>query len=461
MSAGSRALLAKYNVSGPRYTSYPSVPYWDTMPDEAHWIDCLQRALGDRAPGGRGIALYVHIPFCQSLCTFCGCNTRITRSHSIVEPYIQTLLAELDLYRQRLAVDRLPVSELYLGGGTPTFLALDTLGTLLDGLAARIDVGEDLVASIEVDPRVTTAAQLGLLAQFGFRHLSAGVQDFDRRVQAIVNREQSERQTQDVTEAARKAGFQTISLDLIYGLPLQTTASVNMTMDAVSRLRPDRIALYAYAHVPWIKPGQRRFTENDLPEDEQKCALYELARLRLEAEGYHEIGLDHFALASDPLWQAQRAGTLSRNFMGYSPVCSQPLIGLGVSSMSDAGEALAQNDKDLQPYQDAVAAGRLPLRRGHVLNAEDRILRRHILRLVTQYETHWDTSQDDTPHLRSIAQRLSEPQRDGLIVLDDHGCRVTENGRAFLRNLCMAFDARLARRMPDRALVRAAFRTAS
>ncbi|HEX4376728.1 MAG TPA: oxygen-independent coproporphyrinogen III oxidase [Steroidobacteraceae bacterium] len=477
MSTDLRALLAKYDVPGPRYTSYPSVPYWETAPDEVQWLELLQQAFDartvdpgpvDRGPvdasqrtdAAQGAALYVHIPFCQSLCTFCGCNTRITRSHSIVGPYIDTLLAELDIYRQRLGVSRLPVSELYLGGGTPTFLTQAELTRLMEGLFARITPGADLSASVEIDPRVTHADQLELLARFGFRHLSAGVQDFDPRVQAIVNREQSEHQTRETIDAARRFGFQTISLDLIHGLPLQSAASVNMTMDTVSRLRPERIALYAYAHVPWIKPGQRRFTENELPEEEQRRALYELARLRLAAEGYHEIGLDHFALASDPLWQAQRAGMLNRNFMGYSSLRAQPLIGLGVSSMGDAGSALVQNDKDLQPYQDAVASGQLPLQRGHLLTTEDRVLRGHILRLVTRFETRWEQACEQTPYLADIAARLAEPQRDGLVVLDAHGCRVTETGRPFLRNLCMAFDARQARRLPHRSLVRSV-RTAS
>ena len=271
MSTGLRALLAKYDVPGPRYTSYPSVPYWETAPDEAQWIERLWQALdasrgADVAQGvAHGAGLYVHIPFCQSLCTFCGCNTRITRSHSIVGPYIDALLAEFDLYRQRLGVSRLSVSELYLGGGTPTFLTQAELTRLLEGLFARVQPAADLSATVEIDPRVTQAEQLELLARFGFRHLSAGVQDFDPRVQAIVNREQSEHQTRDMMAVARRLGFQTVSLDLIHGLPLQSAASINMTMDTVSRLRPDRIALYAYAHVPWIKPGQRRFTETNCP----------------------------------------------------------------------------------------------------------------------------------------------------------------------------------------------------
>jgi oxygen-independent coproporphyrinogen-3 oxidase len=442
-------LIAKYDVAGPRYTSYPTVPYWERTPTATQWIEHLGRALSaaDASP-----ALYLHIPFCRALCTFCGCNTRITRSNSLVPPYIQALLAELDLYLKQLGRTQLEFGELQLGGGTPTFLAVPELQALLSGLFERAKPRSDAIASVEVDPRVTDTAQLALLARHGFRRISLGVQDFDPRVQEIVNRVQSEQQVREVTQNARALGFDSINYDLIYGLPLQTSASIDATMDAVCRLRPDRIALYGYAHVPWIKPGQRRFTEADLPEGAARRELYELGRERLASCGYREIGLDHFALESDSLWRAQRSGTLHRNFMGYGTACSRPLIGLGVSSIGDAGDAFAQNDKDLQRYQERVANGELPLQRGHLLDAEDQVLRRHILRLMTQLATRWDQHQEDTPYLATIAERLAEPEADGLVQLTQHGCHITERGRPFLRNICMAFDARLARRLPEKLL---------
>jgi oxygen-independent coproporphyrinogen-3 oxidase len=443
-------LIAKYDVAGPRYTSYPTVPYWEATPSAAQWVERIGAALGEA--GDHGAALYLHIPFCRALCTFCGCNTRITRSHSIVTPYIQALLAELDLYRQQLRLARLEVGELHFGGGTPTFLTSEELESLLAGLFERIRARAGAVASIEVDPRVTTAEQLAILARYGFRRVSLGVQDFDPRVQAIVNRVQSEEQVREVTEAARALGYDSVNFDLIYGLPLQTSAGVAATMDAVCRLRPDRIALYGYAHVPWIKPGQRRFTEIDLPEGEQKRELYELGRERLEREGYREIGLDHFALETDSLWQALRSGKLHRNFMGYTTAFTRPLIGLGVSAIGDAGDAFAQNEKDLQRYQERVTLGELPIQRGHVLDGEDQVLRRHILRLMTRLQTQWDQPADYTDYLATLAPRLAEPAADGLVELGASSCRVTEKGRGYLRNICMAFDARLARRMPDKAL---------
>jgi oxygen-independent coproporphyrinogen-3 oxidase len=443
-------LIAKYDVPGPRYTSYPTVPYWEATPSAAEWIAHVARSLGrDR---GTGASIYVHIPFCRSLCTFCGCNTRVTRSHNFVLPYVQSLLAELELYLRALGCERIEIGELHLGGGTPTFLNTEELEVLLSGLAARCVPRGDAVFSIEVDPRVTEAAQLGLLARHGFRRLSIGVQDFDPRVQDIVNRVQSEACVAECTRSARELGFESVNFDLIYGLPLQTAASIEATMDAVCRLRPDRIALYGYAHVPWIKPGQRRFTDLDVPQGEDKRRLYELGRERLERVGYREIGLDHFALETDDLWRAQQSGRLHRNFMGYTSVCAQPLIGLGVSSIGDAWDAFVQNEKDLRTYQQRVEAGELPIHRGHLLDAEDQVLRRHILRLMTRLETRWDSPGDYTDYLASIPQRLAEPAADGLVEIDPGGCRVTPRGRAFLRNLCMAFDARLSRRSPDKAL---------
>jgi oxygen-independent coproporphyrinogen-3 oxidase len=443
-------LIAKYDVAGPRYTSYPTVPYWEATPSAEQWISHIGGALGEA--GQHGAAIYMHIPFCRALCTFCGCNTRITRSHDFVPPYIKAVLAELDLYRKHLGVPLLEFGELHFGGGTPTFLTPEELEQLLAGLFERVKAREHAEASIEVDPRVTTAAQLEVLARYGFRRISLGVQDFDPRVQDIVNRVQSEQQVREVSEAARALGYNSVNFDLIYGLPLQTLASVEATMDAVLRLRPDRIALYGYAHVPWIRPGQRRFTEIDLPEGEAKRALYELGRQRLESEGYREIGLDHFALETDSLWQAQRGGTLHRNFMGYTTAFTRPMIGLGVSAIGDAGDAFAQNDKDLQRYQERVMQGELPIQRGHRLDPEDQVLRRHILRLMTRMETRWDEPGDYTEFVATAAQRLAEPAADGLVQLGAASCRVTEKGRGYLRNICMAFDARLARRMPDKAL---------
>jgi oxygen-independent coproporphyrinogen-3 oxidase len=451
MNASVAALVAKYDVPGPRYTSYPTVPYWETTPSQAQWLAHVRAALSSPESRANGASIYIHVPFCRALCTFCGCNTRVTRTHAIIGPYIQSVLGEYEIYRRGIDVERLEIGELHLGGGTPTFLTVEELDHMLRGVLGASRLRDHAVLGVEVDPRVTTHAQLELMARHGFRRISLGVQDFDPKVQDIVNRVQSEEQVRTVSEQARALGYDSVNFDLIYGLPLQTLDSIEQTMDAVCRLRPDRIALYGYAHVPWIKPGQRRFTELDLPEGEAKRELYERSRERLEKDGYREIGLDHFALESDDLWRAAKSGTMHRNFMGYTPLFTQPLLGLGASAIGDAGDAYAQNEKELQAYQERIARGELPIQRGHVLDAEDQVLRRHILRLMNQMHTRWNGA-DYTPYLEEVPAKLAEFAADGLVALEPHGCRVTERGRAFLRNICMAFDARLARKLPDKTL---------
>jgi oxygen-independent coproporphyrinogen-3 oxidase len=448
MTTPSVELLRKYNVPGPRYTSYPTVPYWERTPTEAEWIDALRAQLAT-SPGA---AVYVHIPFCRSLCTYCGCNVRITRNRAIALPYLENVLAEWRMYLARLGVERLPLAEIHLGGGTPTFLTPEELRFLIEGLLANSTRQGEAEFGLEADPRVTTREQLATLSALGFRRLSLGIQDFDPRVQAIVNRVQSEEQVRILTEAARELGFTSINYDLIYGLPLQTLDSIEQTLAAVERLRPDRIAFYAYAHVPWIKPSQRRFTEADLPQGEAKRVLYERGREMLERAGYREIGMDHFALETDSLWHAAVAGTLHRNFMGYTSRQVAPLFGLGVSAIGDAWTAFAQNEKAIEPYQQRVAGGELPILRGHLLDAEDLELRRLILDLMTRFHAEWGTSAANARYLDSVPERLRELVADEIVTLNGRGCDVTERGRAFIRNVCMAFDARLARKAPETQL---------
>lgn len=448
-------LLRKYNVAGPRYTSYPTVPYWEVNPTGEQWVASVSDALDEAAAQNVGAALYVHVPFCQSLCTYCGCNTRITRKTSVGSPYVANLLKEWNLYRTQLgalkglAAREISLSELHLGGGTPTFLSPGELRQLIDGILSGAKVLEGAEFSLEADPRVTTREHLAVLRELGFRRLSLGIQDFDHRVQDIVNRVQSEEQVRKITETARELGFTSVNFDLIYGLPLQTRKSIEETIDAVKRLRPDRIAFYAYAHVPWIKPGQRRFTEADLPDGDEKRALYELGRAMLEDCGYREVGMDHFALETDSLWKASQTGELHRNFMGYTSKHVAPLIGIGVSAIGDSWSAFAQNEKLLETWQERIEKGELPIQRGHVLTREDRVLRRHILNLMTRMRTDWNDPELQDAWLEQIQERLEEPVRDGLLRMEGNTCVVEEEGRAFLRNICMAFDARLARKAPQ------------
>jgi oxygen-independent coproporphyrinogen-3 oxidase len=369
----------------------------------------------------------------------------------VSNPYIDSILKEWDLYRARLGRE-IPITEIHLGGGTPTFFTPVELQKLMDGILSKSKPTPLAEFSLEADPRVTQKEHLEVLYRLGFRRLSLGVQDFDPRVQNIVHRVQSEEQVRKLTEEAREIGFTGINYDLIYGLPLQTLKSVEDTIEAVKRLRPDRIAFYGYAHVPWIKPGQRRFTEADLPAGDEKRALYELGRVLLENVGYHEVGMDHFALESDSLWQASMKGELHRNFMGYTSRQVAPLIALGVSAIGDSWTAFAQNEKLVETYQARVEKGEIPILRGHVLTDEDLILRRHILNLMTKFHTEWNQPKYQTHHLNGIAERLREFEKDGLIELTTHSCKVTESGRPFLRNICMAFDAHLIQRAPETQL---------
>lgn len=442
-------LLRKYDVPGPRYTSYPVIVCWDTQPTTSEWIQSVAESLA-AADEGTGAAIYIHIPFCRSLCTYCGCNSRITCSPTIGSTYVDTLLQEWETYRRELQLSRpMRLSELHLGGGTPTFLSASELDRLISGILDHVEQTPDAEYSIESDPRVTEKNHLEVLHRLGFRRLSLGVQDFDMRVQVAVNRVQSEEQVRQVTETARAIGFESINYDLIYGLPFQTLKSIAYTINAVNQLRPDRIAFYSYAHVPWVKPGQRHFTEDDLPRGDEKRALYEFGRRLLEEAGYREIGMDHFALESDSLCRASVEGTLHRNFMGYTSRLVSPLIGLGASSISDSWDMFVQNEKQLEVYEQRVRAGEIPIFRGHRLNHEDIVLRRHILNLMTRLETDWETPGLDLPYLDDIDAKLAEAKSDGLVRMEGKHCEITAQGKAFLRNVCMAFDARLARKTPE------------
>lgn len=446
-------LLKKYNVPGPRYTSYPTVPYWETNPTEGEWLEALKASIADSARSGFGAAIYAHIPFCESLCTYCGCNTRITRNHGVSDPYIDTILKEFQLYREKLSIQGpLLLSELHLGGGTPTFFNSTELSRFLSGILEHCETTQDFEFSIEVDPRVTRREHLVTLREHRFRRISLGIQDFDPKVQDIVHRIQSFEQVETITRDARELGFTSVNYDLIYGLPLQTRESIEGTVEKVVQLRPDRIAFYSYAHVPWIKPGQRRFTEADLPSGDEKRALYELGRTLLENAGYVEIGMDHFALKTDSLFTAVESSNLHRNFMGYTARNVNPILALGVSAIGDAWSAFAQNEKLLETYVERVENGEIPIYRGHKLNPEDLVLRRHVLNLMTKMKTEWAHDSSSVPFLDSVPEKLRELERDGLLTLGDSSCTVTEKGRPFLRNICMAFDARLTRKAPETRL---------
>jgi oxygen-independent coproporphyrinogen-3 oxidase len=433
-------LLARHGAPSPRYTSYPTVMHWGSAPGAGDWLAWLREAL---APPAARAGIYVHVPFCQALCSFCGCNMRLVRNHALAAPYVETLLREHALYRAGLGVGALTLGELHLGGGSPTYLPAGALDRLLDGLLqdARIADGADF--AIEADPRNTTREQLQVLRRHGFNRLSIGVQDFDARVLEIVNRVQTESQVRQLVEGARELGIASISMDLIYGLPLQTLDSQRATFDLLARLQPERVAFLPYAHVPWIKPSQRRYTEADLPDATLRQQLFLRGRAALGALGYVEIGIDQYALARDPLVAALTAGRLDRNFMGFTASHTDALIGLGVSAIGQAPAAYAQNEKNLQQYETRVAAGELPLQRGHVQSAEDHQIRELLWSVFAGGRATPGAALQSAAWWPQARAELESLRADGLVDLQGEALAATESGRTFLRRIAMVFDRRL------------------
>lgn len=423
-------LIRKYNVAGPRYTSYPTVPAWEPATySPEKWEKAMASCRGP-------LSLYLHLPFCESLCTFCGCHKRITKNHGVEEPYIDALLKEWAMYKELLPEAPM-LSDLHLGGGTPSFFSPANLARLMGGLLDGGTRTPEAEFSFEGHPGNTTLSHLKTLYDFGFRRVSFGVQDYDERVQRAIHRIQPFEQVKAVTEAARAAGYPSISHDLVFGLPFQQRAGVLDTMRKTISLRPDRIAFYSYAHVPWIKGnGQRGFRDEDIPAGEVKRELYEAGRELLEAAGYREVGMDHFALPGDPLFRAMEDGTLHRNFMGYTTAPSPTLIGLGASSISDIWTAYSQNTKEVEDYMAEVTQGRLPLVKGHFLSDEDLLFRRQILDLMCRFGTVLPDAES--------RRRLRPLEDDGLVTCREGRVQVTERGRPFVRNVCMAIDRRLA-----------------
>ena len=430
-------LFAKYDVPAPRYTSYPTVPFWTDSPTTEQWIEELNRTFADESASW---SLYFHLPYCETLCTFCACNTVITRDHGREETYIDLLAKEWGLYLDRIpALRERPLLGVHLGGGTPTFFSAENLERILKPILADTRMASDqFEASVEVHPGHTTREQLVTLRQLGFTRISIGVQDFDPEVQRLVNRHQPYEVTKSVSEIARELGYTSVNYDLIYGLPRQNPESFAATVAKTIELRPDRIALYSFALVPWIKPAQRSYSDEDLPKAGEKRALYEMARAELAGAGYVEIGMDHFALPHDGMAEAQRKGTLHRNFQGYTERRTQVLLGLGVSAISETPTCFHQNEKAFPVYERRVQQREIPTLRGHLLSEEDRRLREQILTFMTRFEVGL------LPEQRDDARNYLEPLiSDGLVEVDGQRLILTERGRPFLRNACMFFDQRL------------------
>ena len=468
------SLIDKYNIPGPRYTSYPTVPFWD----EAHfsseqWQNSVTKSFNE-SNDGEGISIYIHLPFCEQLCTFCACHKRITKQHSVETPYLESVLKEWDLYvnlfgRRKMDDGSLKsevtlensitqslnhsitprIKELHLGGGTPTFFSPENLKILLEGIFAKAEIAENPEFSFEGHPNNTTKEHLQTLYDLGFRRCSFGVQDYDPQVQKAINRIQPFENVKKVTEWAREIGYKSVSHDLVFGLPFHTWEKMEFTIRKTLELKPDRLAFYSYAHVPWIKGvGQRGFDENDLPSGEEKRKLYENGKKLLEDLGYIEVGMDHFSLEHDDLYQSMVSGDIHRNFMGYSSSKTQLMIGLGMSAISDSWYAFAQNEKTVEEYQKRVEEGKIPVFRGHILNEEDLIIRKHILNLMCRLETSWDI-QNDFPEIENALETLKEMETDGLVEISENSIKITDKGRAFTRNVAMTFDLRMMRNKPE------------
>lgn len=434
--------LARYDVAGPRYTSYPTAIQFDPAFGE----DDYRRRVGASNRGARALSLYVHIPFCATLCLYCGCNKIVTKRRERATPYLEALHTEIA--RQGELFERARgVEQLHFGGGTPTFIADDDMAALMGALRRHFQLRDDDAGdySIEIDPRTVDPARIAHLRALGFNRLSLGVQDFDPAVQRAVNRIQSQAQTTAVIEAARAHGFRSINMDLIYGLPLQTPVSFARTLEQVLALRPDRLSVFNYAHLPERFPAQRRIRAEDLPPARHKLEILQLTVQRLTAAGYVYIGMDHFALPDDALARAQAVGGLHRNFQGYTTHGDCDLVGLGLSAIGDLGDCYAQNAVALEPYLEAIAGGRLPIARGCALTDDDRLRREAIRRLICDFRLDRRAFErryaiDFARYFAAELGALARLVDDGLVTVDDELIVVTARGKFLVRNICMIFD---------------------
>lgn len=434
------ALLRKYDVPTPRYTSYPAVPCWDTASfNEAAWEQAVQKSFKD-SNAGNGISLYIHLPFCERLCTYCACTTRITRNHQVEIPYIRAILKEWENYK-RIFGAKPNIREIHLGGGTPTFFSPQNLHWLISYLLDDVDIHPEYEFSFEGHPNNTTHEHLKTLFDLGFSRVSFGVQDLDEKVQKTINRVQPFESLERVANLVRETGYESVSFDLIYGLPFQNPFTVSDTFDKVLLLKPDRLSFYSYAHVPWLKPGQRGYGDADLPSGSLKRHLYEIGRHKLRQAQYTDIGMDHFALRHDSLFKAHLSGKVHRNFMGYTTSNTDLLIGLGASAISEAGDAYAQNVKKVEDYAHAVMTSGSAVAKGHVLTGEDKLVKQCILGISCRGELSEGLLAQVVD--RAMLDELAEMEREGILYLLNGALRVTAAGEPFIRNICRVFDRRM------------------
>jgi oxygen-independent coproporphyrinogen-3 oxidase len=442
----SRDLLQKYATSAPRYTSYPTAVDWSKDFDPSRYPELLSRAASDSGP----LSVYVHLPFCAELCLFCGCNVVVSRNRARMDAYVERLLVEFETVRQS-GIGARAVRQYHWGGGTPTQLALDQMQRVNDAFTRTFHLAPDAEVAIEVDPRVTTREQIELLANMGFNRVSMGVQDFDPAVQKAIKREQSEEETRAVIDAARENGIESINIDLIYGLPLQSPANFEHTVERVLAIRPERVALFHYAHVPWLKRHQTALDVERAPESDVKLTIFTRAVEQFRSAGYVYIGLDHFALPSDELAIALSESKLQRNFMGYTTRRGSDMVSLGQSSIGDVSGCYVQNEPKESPYEAAIDEHRFAAHRGHELSADDKLRRDVILGLMcngilrkSEIEAAHGIVFDET--FASELAALKPLADDGLVSLDRDALRLSDLGQMFMRNVALPFDRYFAAR---------------
>jgi oxygen-independent coproporphyrinogen III oxidase len=438
-------LIKKYDKSGPRYTSYPTAPQFTSEYTEESLKKSIQRSNTEMIP--KALSLYVHIPYCDTICYYCACNKIITKDHSVTEGYLSLLEKEMQMLSPLFDKDR-ELDQLHLGGGTPTFLNDQEMIALMGMIEENFKVSEQCEMSIEIDPRKVTNESVRLLSNIGFNRISLGVQDFDAKVQQAVNREQSYEMVRDRLLVAREVGVESINMDLIYGLPFQTVETFGDTLDKVIELKPDRLSIFNYAHLPERFKPQRRINESDLPSPAVKLDILQLTVEKLQQAGYVYIGMDHFALESDSMVKAQQDGTLQRNFQGYSTHADTDLVAIGVSSIGSIGDSYSQNSSNIDDYTASILAGKLPIVRGLVMSDEDLLRKQVINQLICHFrldiplvEKQWGIS--FRKYFSKELTELTKMEKEGLLSLDNNTIQVEPKGRFLIRNICMVFDAYL------------------
>jgi oxygen-independent coproporphyrinogen-3 oxidase len=444
----SDAILEKYNRPGPRYTSYPTAPVWkeDFGPDD------LEEYYGRAEELATPLSLYMHIPFCENLCLFCACTVSIQKDKKVAVPYLDALKREIDHVAKHVSRKR-PVIQFHWGGGTPTYLSVAQMEDLFQYTQERFSFAPDAEIGIEVDPRVTSRAQLESLRRLGFNRLSMGIQDFQAKVQETIHRVQPYEMTRDLILASREIGFQSVNIDLIYGLPYQTADSFRATIDQALTLLPDRVAMFSYAHVPWLKKQQGSFAAH-LPKGMEKFRIFRAGLERFLSAGYLYIGMDHFARPGDELAIAQQNRTLHRNFQGYTTKAGADLYGMGVSAISSIGEAYAQNRREVPDYQSAVGTRGIATMRGYRLSADD-VLRRAVIgrllchTVILKREVEAEFAIEFDEYFAAELLRLESARDEGLVELSPGDIRVTRLGRIFIRNIAMIFDRYLHEQQID------------